>query len=170
MAVPALTPSPASAARERAARLRSPLLLALAALLGFEALGGLVIFVARLTAGTAPGETLHVIGGVLLTGLYAVYQWRHWRSVRPFVRRLDHGLGLLAALTMAFVNLTGLWLGVSWWQGRDVPLELRYPATLSAVHNVAAMLVVSFVPAHLGAVLLRARRAPERRNGEESHT
>lgn len=160
MAVPALTPAAASAAPERAARLRSPLLLALAALLAFEALGGLVIFTARLTAGTAPGETVHVIGGVLLTVVYTVYQWRHWRRVRPFRRRLDHGLGLIAALTMAFVNLTGLWLGIPWWQGRDVPLELRYPAALSAVHNVAAMLVVSFVPAHLGAVLLRGRGSP----------
>jgi hypothetical protein len=166
VALPALTRGPGNA--ERAGRLRSPLLLALAALLGLEALGGLVIFVARLTAGTAPGETLHVVAGVGFTVLYAVYQWRHWRRVRPFRRLLDHGLGLIAALMIAFVNITGLWLGVLWWQGRHLPLDMRYPSGLAAMHNVAAMLVVSFVPAHLGAVLLRAGRAPSPRNSQES--
>ena len=67
----------------RARRLRAPLLLALWVLLALEALGGLVIFVARLVWGATPGEALHVAVGLLLTAVYAVYQWRHWRRAHP---------------------------------------------------------------------------------------
>jgi hypothetical protein len=142
----------------RAARLRSPLLLALWVLLGFEALGGFVIFTARLVAGTSPGEAAHVAAGIALTLCYAVYQWQHWRRVSPFRARVDYGLGLIAALAMALVNLSGLWLGLCWWRGRALPLAARYPVALSGVHNVASMVVLSFVVAHLGAVLQRDRR------------
>ncbi|MBI1797194.1 MAG: hypothetical protein HYR74_09095 [Candidatus Eisenbacteria bacterium] len=153
-----MRPPPADLPRAR--RLRSPLLIALWALLAFEALGGLVLFTARLVAGASPGEGLHVAGGLALTVCYAVYQWQHWRRVRPFRARLDHGLGLIAALAMALVNLSGMWLGLDWWRGRALPPAARYPTALSGVHNVASMVVLSFVLAHLGAVLQRDRRAP----------
>jgi hypothetical protein len=144
----------------RGRRLGAPLLLVVWGLLGFEAIGGLVIFVARLVVGTTPGEALHVIAGVMLTGAYAIYQWRHWTRVRPFRPQFHYALGLIAALSMALVNLTGLWLGVCWWQDRiAVPTSgpVRYPPLLSAGHNVASMLVLAFVGAHLGAVLFRDR-------------
>jgi hypothetical protein len=67
------TPSLCPVGDDRARRLRAPLLLAPWALLAFEALGGLVIFVARLVAGSTPGETLHVAAGIALTALYAAY-------------------------------------------------------------------------------------------------
>ena len=142
-------------------RWRAPLLLALWALLAFEALGGLVMFVARLVAGTTPGETLHVAGGIALTALYAHYQWQHWRRVRPFRPLLHYTLGLIAALAMALANLTGLWLAAHWWQDRYlVPLAtpVRYPPLLSGIHNVLSMVVLTFAGAHLGAVLLRDRK------------
>jgi hypothetical protein len=144
----------------RARRLRSPLLLGLWALLAFEALGGLVLFVARLVAGRALGETAHVLAGIALTALYAVYQSRHWTRVRPFRGQLHYALGLIAALTMALVNLSGLWLAAFWWQDRyAAPTNdpVRYPPALSALHNVASMVVLTFVGAHLGAVLFRDR-------------
>ena len=144
----------------RARRLRSPLLLSLWALLAFEAGGGLVIFVARLVRSATPGEALHVVAGIALTAVYALYQWRHWRRVRPFRPQLHHALGLIAALFMAATNLTGLWLAAYWWQDRvAVPIEaaVRYPALLCAAHNVASMVVLTFVGAHLGAVLFRDR-------------
>jgi hypothetical protein len=118
-----------------------------------------VLFTARLVAGTTPGEAAHVIVGIVLTVAYAVYQWQHWRRVRPFRARLDYGIGLIAAIAMALTNLTGLALGVCWWQGRTASAADRYPALLSGAHNVASMVVLSFVLAHLGAVLQRDRRA-----------
>ena len=142
----------------RARRLRAPLLLALWALLAFEAAGGLVIFVARLVWGATPGEALHVVGGVLLTAIYALYQWRHWQRVRPLRPQLHHGLGAIAASFMALTNLTGLGLAAFWWQDRmaaSSAAAVRYPALLSAVHNVASMVVLTFVAAHVGAVLFR---------------
>jgi len=143
----------------RARRLRAPLLVSLWALLGFEAAGGLVIFVARLAAGSTPGEALHVAAGLALTIVYAVYQWRHWRRV-GFQRGLHFVIGLFAASFMALVNLTGLALGVVWWRDRVVgnAAAAAYPVALSAVHNIGSMLVLTFVGAHLTAVLMRDRR------------
>lgn len=100
--------------------------------------------------------------GVALLAVYALYQWRHWRRVRPLRAQLHHALGLIAALFMALTNLTGLWLAASWWRDRAAPLgaAVRYPPLLSAVHNVASMVVLTFVGAHLGAVLFRDRDRP----------
>lgn len=144
----------------RARRLRAPLLLALWTLLAVETIGGLVIFAARLVRGTTPGEALHVVAGVLLTAVYALYQWGHWRRVRPARPQLHYALGVIAAASMALTNLSGLWLAVFWWQERVVAAggaAVRYPATLSAIHNVASMVVLTFVAAHVGAVLFRDR-------------
>ena len=125
-------------------------------MLGFEAVGGLVIFTARLVAGTLPGETLHVIGGLALTVVYAAYQWVHWRRVAPFRASADYALGLLAALSMALVNLSGLFLALPWWRGRGS--AVAYPPLLSAVHNIGGMIALTFAIAHLGAVLRRDPR------------
>lgn len=154
-----LTVGPAGAGA-RARRLRAPLLLALWALLAFEAAGGLVIFVARLGTGATPGETLHVVAGIALTAVYAVYQARHWSRVAPFRARVDYALGLIAALAMATTNLTGLALGVCWWRDRLVGTlaDVDYPPLLSAAHNILSMLVLTFAGGHLAAVLLRERR------------
>ena len=62
-------PPPRPAADARATKLRAPLLLALWALLAFEAVGGLVLFTARLVWGALPGESAHVLAGVLLTAV-----------------------------------------------------------------------------------------------------
>lgn len=145
----------------RSRRMRAPLLVTLWTLLGFEALGGLTIFVARLAAGRTPGETLHVIGGLLLLLIYSIYQWQHWMRVAPVRRRLDYGIGLLAAGAMIFVNVTGLILGLSWWRDRvAVPTTdpVAYTPIVSAAHNIASMLVLTFAGGHLGAVLFRDQR------------
>lgn len=131
-------------------------------LLAIEAIGGLVIFFARLAWGVTPGETLHVVGGAALTVAYAIYQWQHWSRVAPFRARLDYALGLIAAIFMAATNLTGLWLGVMWWQVRIAQASgeaVRYPSALTAAHNIGSMVVLTFVGAHLGAVLTRDARA-----------
>ena len=146
-------------AAARARRLRAPLLLSVWALLAFEAVGGIVIFVARLAAGNTPGEALHVGAGVALTIVYAVYQWGHWRRV-GFQRGLHFVIGVLAAACMALANLTGLALGVVWWRDRVLgnAAAAAYPVALSAVHNIGSMLVLTFVGAHLAAVVMRDRR------------
>lgn len=142
----------------RSARLRSPLLLTLWTLLAVEAIGGLVIFVARLAVGQTPGESLHVIAGVALTVVYAIYQWQHWYRVAPFRARLDYSIGLLAALSMAATNVTGLILGWAWWEVRVLERSadpVPYAPLLSAGHNIGSMLVLTFIAGHVGAVLLR---------------
>jgi len=142
----------------RARRLRSPLLVSLWVLLAFEGAGGLVIFFARLATGATPGETLHVVAGALLAPLYALYQWQHWTRVRPWRSRLDHALGLIAALSMAGALGTGLWLAWPWWQVRVVSGRgeaVLYPVAVSATHNIMSLLVLTFVGAHLAAVLSR---------------
>lgn len=150
---------------ERAERLRSPLLLTLWVLLAFEAATGWWLFTAFLVAGRRPGEAIHVVAGVPLAALYAVYQWRHWRRVAPFRARPDHVLGLVAASVLALTLGTGIALGVDWWMKRvasGTPGEVDYSEALRAVHNIGSMLVVSFVGAHLAAVLMRRGAAAER--------
>jgi len=140
----------------RAQRLRSPLLLTLGILLAVEAVGGLVIFCARVVAGTEPGVLLHVVAGIALTVVYAIYQWQHWRRVSPWRARLDYNLGLLAATFMILTNVTGLALAAQWL--RPLGVVLPMPVVLSAAHNIGSMVVLTFVGAHLGAVLMRDRR------------
>jgi hypothetical protein len=142
----------------RAQRLRSPLLLLLAALLAFEAGSGLVIFYTRLAWGGAPGERSHVLAGVPLTLFYAVYMWQHWRRVSPIRARLDYALGLIAAFSLAASILLGGALGWQWWNSRGSGAAPHYPAVLSAAHNITSMLVLTFVLAHLLAVLSRDRK------------
>jgi hypothetical protein len=147
-----------AAGRARNRRLRSPVLLLVGLLLAFEAVGGLWIFIARLLWGTTPGEALHVGAGLALTMAYALYQWGHWRRVRPYRSRLDYTMGLVAALAMGGTNLTGLALGWQWWNDRAASTT-QYATWLSAAHNIGSMLVLTFVAAHVGAVLMRARAA-----------
>jgi len=151
----------------RARRLSAPLVVALGALLAIEAVGGMVLFFARLTWSSRPGEALHVWCGIGLTLVYAVYQWRHWSRVAPFRPRFDYLLGLLAALSMALVNATGLWLGAVWLLERAPGGGSGRPAAplLTALHDVGSMLVLTFVGAHVGAVLMRDRRAGDPTGG-----
>jgi hypothetical protein len=143
----------------RARRLRAPLLAALWALLAFEAVGGLVIFFARLAVGTLPGEAAHVFAGVALTIVYAAYQWGHWTRVAPLRSRLDYALGLIAAIALALTQLTGLALAWPWWLARGGSAPAAYAPLLSGAHNVMSMFVLTFAGAHLGAVLQRDARA-----------
>jgi hypothetical protein len=134
-------------------------------LLGIEAAGGLLIFFMRLAAGRTPGETLHVVVGALLTLAYAIYQGQHWRRVQPWRSRLDYAMGLIAALAMAATLATGYALAWPWWQLRTVARaagEVSYSPPLSAAHNIMSMLVLTFVGAHLAAVLLRDAAARQR--------
>ena len=149
----------------RGRRLRAPLLVTLWALLAVEGAGGIVIFFARLAAGRTPGESLHVVAGAALTLVYAAYQWRHWTRVSPWRGRLDYALGLIAALSMGCALGTGLVLAAPWWNARVVARSaeaVAYPTTLSAAHNIMSMLVLTFVGAHLAAVLLRDAAAARR--------
>jgi len=165
-ALPLASAAPGEHPRGR--RMRAPLLIGLWVLLGFEALGGLLIFFMRLATGGLPGETLHVAGGALLVLLYAIYQLQHWFRVAPWRSRLDYAMGLIAALSMAGALGTGLWLAAPWWQARIVARSadaVAYPSALSAAHNVMSMLVLTFVGAHLAAVLLRDAAARRRAGG-----
>ena len=152
------------AVASRARRLRAPLLVTVWGLLACEAIGGFVIFFARLVYGETPGETLHVLAGLVFTAVYALYQWRHWRRVRPFRNRLDYALGLFSLGFMTAALVTGMALALPWWHERIVAASVgpvQYPFWLSAGHNVASVMVLAFVAAHLGAVLLRDRRSRE---------
>jgi hypothetical protein len=142
----------------QARRLRAPLLLALWALLAVEAAGGLVIFFARLVVGTTPGATLHVLAGLALVLAYAVYQWTHWSRIAPWRPRLDYTLGLVAAGSMVLALATGLPLALEWWRAGAAAAGVPYTAWLSGAHNVMSMFVLTFVAAHLFAVLQRTAR------------
>jgi hypothetical protein len=120
----------------------------------------MILFAARLIAGRAPGETIHIFGGAALAGIYVVYQARHWRRVNALRWRLDHTLGLIAAVFMVVTLGSGLILALSWWDARKVASdtsEVIYSASWSAVHNVASLLVLTFLGAHVCAVLFRDR-------------
>jgi len=149
----------------RVIRLRAPLLLALAALLLLEAVGGLAILFVRVAYGATPGVVLHIAGGVALTVVYTIYQIAHWNRVAPWRTRPDYVLGLIAALSMATVNGTGLGLAVFTWRAGVHAAKPVYPVVLSAVHTLSTMLVLTFALAHLAAVLQRpsqpARSMPE---------
>jgi len=147
-------------AAPRSRRLRAPLLVLLGWLLGFEAVGGLVIFFMRLAAGSMPGETVHVIGGAGLTLVYAIYQVQHWGRVSPWRGRLDYTLGLIGAIAMGLTLGTGYVLAWPWWTLRVVQRGtgvVAYASLVSAAHNIMSMLALTFVLAHLAAVLLRDR-------------
>lgn len=144
----------------RSRRLRAPLLVLLWWLLGIEAVGGLVIFFMRLAAGTLPGEALHVVAGAGLTLVYVLYQIQHWGRVTPWRARLDYAMGLIAAIAMGFTLATGYALAWPWWSMRIVERRhdaVVYSPLVSAAHNIMSMLVLTFVLAHLAAVLLRDR-------------
>ena len=144
----------------RSRRLRAPLLVLLWWLLGVEAVGGLVLFFMRLATGSLPGETVHVIAGAGLTLAYALYQWQHWFRVSPWRGRLDYVLGLIGATAMGLTLATGYVLAWPWWVSRIVERAggaVTYPSLVSAAHNIMSMLVLTFVLAHLAAVLLRDR-------------
>ncbi|MGH7740929.1 MAG: hypothetical protein ACRENS_02785 [Candidatus Eiseniibacteriota bacterium] len=143
----------------RAQRLRSPLLLTFAALLAFEAGGGLVIFYARLAYGTVPGERSHVLVGIPLALFYTLYLWQHWRRVSPVRARLDYVLGLIAAGSLIASLALGTALGWLWWNSRGSGQPPHYPEWVSAAHNITSMLVLTFVLAHLLAVLARDRES-----------
>ncbi len=162
--VPA-SPVSGAAASPRARRLGAPLLVAVWALLLVEGVGGLLLFFARLAFGTAPGEALHVVAGLGLVLAWVAYQWRHWLRVRPYRSRHDYLLGLLAASFMALTNLTGLALGALWYRDRVARglAVAHYPSLLTALHLSGTMLVLTFVGAHVGAVLLRDSRLARRR-------
>ena len=149
----------------RTRRLRAPLLLLLWCLLAIEGAGGLWIFIMRLAAGSTPGESLHVVAGAALTLVYAVYQFQHWSRVAPWRSRLDYAMGLIAALSMAATLATGDVLAWPWWRLRMVAHDtgaVAYPTFVSAAHNIMSMLVLTFVGAHLAAVLLRDSAAKRR--------
>ena len=153
--------SPASAT-PRSRRLRAPLLLAVWALLGIEAVGGLVLFFMRLAAGRTPGESLHVAAGAALALAYAIYQWQHWTRVSPWRGRLDYALGLIGGISMGATLATGLLLAVPWWESRIIARgagPVAYAPAVSAAHNIMSMLVLTFVASHLAAVLLRDQAA-----------
>ena len=143
----------------RSARLRSPLLLAVWGLLAVEVAGGLLLFFARLAWAATPGVGLHVAAGLALTVVYAFYQWRHLLRVAPLRVGLHQVLGAIAAASMALTLLSGLWLGLIWWQRTLAApaAEVHYPALPVAIHNIGNMLVIAFVGAHLSAVLTHHR-------------
>ncbi len=160
-----LTRPAAAPEAPRAKRLNAPLLVALWWLLGIEAAGGLVVFFMRLATGHLPGESLHVLVGAPLTLVYASYQWQHWSRVEPWRNRLDYAMGLIAALSMGATLATGYWLAWPWWQVRMLAHgsgPVAYPTPVSAAHNIMSMLVLTFVGAHLAAVLLRDAAAKRR--------
>ncbi len=142
----------------RAGRLRSPLLISLWVLLAIEALTGLVIFFARLALGSAPTLSLHWFAGFAFTLVYAIYQVQHWSRVQPVRARLDHVLGLLATASLVLTQVSGYWVGAEWFLRARPAGYAAFPPTLSAAHNVMSMLSLTFVGAHLGAVLLRDAR------------
>ena len=149
----------------RGRRLRAPLLVTLWGLLGVEALGGLLLFSTRLALGSMPGESLHVIAGAALTLIYAAYQWQHWTRVAPWRGRLDYSLGLIGAISMGITLGTGFVLAWPWWRLRVVARAagaVGYSPAVSSVHNIMSMLVLTFVAAHLAAVLLRDRAGKRR--------
>ena len=130
-------------------------------LLGFEAVGGLVIFFMRLAAGETPGELLHICVGAVLLLLYVAYQWTHWSRVNPWRNRLDYVLGLIGATSMSATLLTGYALAWRWWPLRITAHShavVDYPTIVSAAHNIMSMLVLTFVGAHLAVVLRRGLR------------
>ena len=101
---------------------------------------------------------LHVAAGLVLAIVYAIYQATHWNRVAPWRSRPDYALGLIAAVTLAVTDLTGLALGWEWWVARlDGTGIVRYPVALSAIHTLGTMLVLAFASGHLAAVLARDR-------------
>ena len=136
-------------------RIVAPLVSLVWVLLLFEALGGLWIFCIRLAYdGRTPGLALHWWAGWALTVFYAIYQWQHWYRVAPFRARLDYVMGLIAALSLALTQITGIVLGLPWWNAHQ-PAQYPFTPLWSGAHNVLSMLTLTFVGAHLGAVLFR---------------
>lgn len=149
----------------RARRMRAPLLVLLWWLLAFEALGGLLMFFMRLADGSTPGELVHVGVGALFTLVYVAYQIPHFARVAPWRSRMDYALGLIAALSMFATLGTGIALAAEWWPVRVTAASAAavvYTPWVSAAHNIMSMLVLTFVGAHLAAVLMRDARSPVR--------
>jgi cytochrome b561 len=78
---------------------------------------------------------------------------------------MDYALGLIAALSMGLTLGTGIALTLPWWELRIAQKSadpVVYSTVVSAAHNIMSMLVLTFVGAHLAAVLMRDSAAKRR--------
>lgn len=145
--------APLAGARDAALRgWRSPLAIAVVALLAIEALTGLWMYLAPFSVAGQLQVLAHTIAGLILVAPFAVYLVRHvrtWGGQRPTaVMVLGYALLVLGAISIA----TGL---VLTWQAA---FGRRIGAGWDLVHLVGGVAIAVLLVVHL--VLAFARRRP----------
>lgn len=148
------SPSPVPLQRS-ASGWSSPLTWSVLAGITLESVTGLWILMAPFSLATQFQVILHVIGGLLLLGPYAIYQVRHWREWRSQTFSVASLLGY-AALALTLVCLSsGLVVTAQAWFGR------RVSPLWDQVHLATGLATATVVLVHLAAAWLR-RAAPLR--------
>jgi len=120
-----------------------------AALLLFEMLTGILIFLLPFSAFPQAAILLHTLFGLAMIVPLAVYTLRHWRMRRS--GRLSHHqlLGYVSAVLLIACCVSG---SVLTWQGL---FGTRLDSTWDLVHLITGMTVGLFLVAHLATVIVR---------------
>lgn len=87
---------------------KSPLLLIVLSLLLFEALSGFILFFfGQFMSGTSFLGNIHWILGIVMLLPYAIYQWRHYFSVKQYSSHFHYKIGLYTFFTTCLVVISG---------------------------------------------------------------
>jgi hypothetical protein len=87
---------------------KSPLLLAILSLFLFESISGFILFFfGQFISNTSLLGPVHWILGIVTLIPYAIYQWRHYFSVRQYSSQFHYKLGLYTFFTTCLVVISG---------------------------------------------------------------
>lgn len=87
---------------------KSPLLLIVLTVLLFESLSGFILFFfGQLMSSTSFLANTHWILGIVAVVPYAIYQWRHYFSVRQYSFQFHYRIGLFTFFTICIVVASG---------------------------------------------------------------
>ncbi len=135
---------------------RSPLAVAVTALLVLLGATGLWIYLAPFSAAGQVQVLVHTGLGLVLVVPYAVYQLRHWRAWRGQRLTAEMALGYTLMVGVVTSTLTGLWLT---WQAVFGP---RIGTTADLVHLVSGIAALAVLATHLWQAFRRRRPAAAR--------
>lgn len=126
---------------------------AVGALLLFEALTGLAIWLLPFSVSAQITVLSHTVLGILFLAPYVIYQLRHWRRYRAIPMSSVKLTGYFALVAAIVLSLTGIVLTLQAW------FAPRISYALDVVHIVATFALVLSAAPHVVALVIRARRA-----------
>ncbi len=138
---------------ERTGGWTSKLSLVTAAILFFETVSGLAIWLLPFSISNQWMVLLHTIAGLLFLPPLACYGFRHWRYYRPSNMSHIKLLGYAGILALAVIFISGLIL-----TGQGI-FSSRISYLWDTIHIITTFAVVFFILPHVVLLLLRDRKS-----------